>query len=301
MTEDNFLAQLFKTLPSTPHELIVPPGDDAAVFAPNPQLKQVIAADQLIEGRHYLSSTSAQLCGRKLLARNLSDIAAMGAIPKYAILTCKLSETCTDEWLFDFHKGLLELAQEFNLHLIGGDLARGPGPSNFSLTITGEVDTAIQRSGAEDGDLLVATGEFGLSFETEHHLNFQPRVKEAQTLKPYAKAMIDITDGLLLDSKRLLSSASTQLDLVFDTPIIPKRQYQGKSASITQVLTNGEDYELVFALSPADFTTLQRNWPHKTKLTQIGHFKNGSQQILDSKSNSLESLMNQTYDHLRKS
>jgi thiamine-monophosphate kinase len=303
VTEDNFLSELFKQLPPASTQVIVPPGDDCAVFTPAQERQQVIAADQLIEGRHYLKRTAAKLCGRKLLARNLSDIAAMGAKPEYAILTCKLSEECDESWLMEFHRGLLDLAAEFDVQLIGGDLARGPGPSNFSLTITGSVDKPITRSGAQAGDLLYATGSFGLSFETEHHLNFQARVNEGLYLNKLGvtKAMIDITDGLLLDSKRLLKAANQELDLQFFTESIPRRQYKGKAASLEQALTNGEDYELVFAVSAQDEKKLLENWTCATPLTKIGLFQKGTEQILDQDKESLESLMNQTYDHLRKS
>ena len=303
MTEDKFLTQLFKKLPASSPQVIVPPGDDCAVFLPAQGRQQVIAADQLIEGRHYLKGTSAKLCGRKLLARNLSDIAAMGAKPKYAILTCKLSEECDEKWLMDFHQGLLELASEFEVQLIGGDLARGPGPSNFSLTITGSVEQAITRCGAQASDLLYATGSFGFSFETEHHLTFQARVPEGLLLNKLgiAKAMIDITDGLLLDSKRLLKAADQDLDLHFLTESIPRREFQSQAASLEQALTNGEDYELIFTIAPQDEKKLLENWTCATPITKIGHFQLGKQQILDQDKQSLESLMNQTYDHLRKS
>jgi thiamine-monophosphate kinase len=298
VTEDDFLKDLFSKLPSGDPSLTVPNGDDAAAFSPTPGLQSLIACDQLIEGRHYLADTPAEVCGAKLLKRNLSDIAAMGGTPRYAVLACNVSPTCSEQWLKDFHQGLLDCAEKYKVQLIGGDLASSPGPNAFSLTITGESSKPIQRRGAEAGDLLFATGEFGLSFPSEHHLHFSPRIKEGQFLALFAKAMIDVTDGLLLDSQRLLNASTQSLDLTLASSNLPSRKFNNTVASVKEILCDGEDYELVFAISAEDQQKLIRQWPFSTKLTKIGEFKKGTGKIYDDE-HILIDFINKGFDHFQ--
>lgn len=298
MTEDDFLKDLFSKLPSGDAQITVPNGDDSAAFTPTPGMQTLIACDQLIEGRHYLAETPAEICGAKLLKRNLSDIAAMGGIPRYAVLSCNVNSACSEQWLKDFHHGLLKCAEEFSVHLIGGDLASSPGPNAFSLTITGESAKPIQRCGAEEGDLLFSTGEFGLSFPSEHHLHFTPRVEEGKFLSSYAKAMIDVTDGLLLDSQRLLKASANTLDLTFLTQKIPARNFAEKDASLKESFCDGEDYELIFAVDPKHEKELIERWPFSTKLSKIGEFKKGTGKILDDE-HILLNFINKGFDHFQ--
>ncbi|WDE98122.1 thiamine-phosphate kinase [Lentisphaera profundi] len=299
MTEDDFLKDLFSKLPTGDSNLTVPNGDDTAAFRSTTGMHTLIACDQLIEGRHYLSDTPPKICGAKLLKRNLSDIAAMGGIPKYAVLSCNVNNDCPEQWLKDFHQGLLDCAQQYNVQLIGGDLASSPGPNAFSLTITGESSQPIQRSGAEDGDLLFATGEFGLSFPSEHHLHFTPRIKEGQFLANFAKAMIDLTDGLLLDSQRLLNASKQTLDLQLFKELIPPRSHHQELASFQEILTDGEDYELIFAIPANREIELQNSWPFETKLSKIGEFKKGTGKIYDNEHLLLDIHTNKGFDHFQ--
>ena len=297
MTEDDFLKDLFAQLPEPDASITVPNGDDSAAYIPTPGMHQLLACDQLIEGRHYLADTCPQRAGAKLIKRNLSDMAAMGATPRYSIISCNVNPNCTEEWLKKFHFGLLEEAQKFEVQLIGGDLAVSEGPNAFSLTICGESKKPIKRTGSEEGDLLFATGQFGLSFPSEHHLDFTPRINEGKYLANYAKAMIDITDGLLMDSERLLKQAETSLDLELNCKNIPLRQSNGSTASIIQALSDGEDYELIFAINPRDENSLTKNWPFNTLLTKIGAFKKGTGKILNEKQIPLNSQKNKGFDH----
>ncbi len=289
MTEETFLKKLFTHLPPQSKELLIGPGDDAAVYIPKENWQQVVSCDQLIEGRHYLPDTDPQLCGRKLLARNISDIAAMGAIPKYALISCNLSPSCSEDYLLQFHLGLLSLAREYDMQIIGGDLATGATANAFSLTIIGETQKAISRHNAQDSELLFATGAFGKSFPTEHHLTFQPRLVEARFLADYASAMIDVTDGLLLDARRMLK----QLNLIINTEAIPRRE----GATLEQALCDGEDYELLFAIPAKLEEQLTKNWPFSTPLTKIGEFKKGTGKIFDHKHIPLDNLINKGFDH----
>ena len=167
MNEDAFLAALLPTLPQ--HEsVIVPPGDDCAAIALDAQRVLLIAADQLVAGTHYLSRdsdhpTPPELAGRKLLARNLSDIAAMGGKPTYALLTLAVDAETSENDLLAYTSGITELANQHGVSIVGGDVGRGPGHVG-SLTILGEAhpDRLMLRSQAQAGDLIMVTGCCGL-------------------------------------------------------------------------------------------------------------------------------------------
>jgi thiamine-monophosphate kinase len=276
VTEDGFLRGLFPRLGTMPPEVVVPPGDDCAAVRIAPGRLQLLAVDQLIGDRHYHrtgpGAASPELAGRKLLARNLSDIAAMGGEPRYALVAVALDPRQDVAWLNRFFDGLLELARATGTHLIGGDLARAPHDAVASLTIVGEVAEAQikRRSDAKAGDLLLATGRFGSSLETGHHLTFTPRLAEGAWLaaRPAVHAMMDVSDGLLLDSRRLGRAAS--LDLRLDPAAVPRRTPE---TTLRQALADGEDYELILAADPAAVPELLADWPFADlPLTVIGEF-----------------------------
>lgn len=265
-SEDGFLQNLFPRL-KMPSEVIVGPGDDCAVIKQGDKYL-VLAVDQVVEGRHYLPETSADRVGRKLLARNLSDIAAMGAVPKYALLSSSQSKDKSEEWLELFHDGLLSMAEELEVALIGGDLAVSENDSVASLTIIGEMTASpVLRSGAKSGDVLFATGFFGNSFLSEHHLDFTPRVEEGQWLSNFGiTAMMDVTDGLLQDAEKVTKASNCSL--VIDESLVNMRS----GADLKMAFTDGEDYELIFAVSDDKVTELLDAWPFETRLHKIGLF-----------------------------
>ena len=229
MTEDDFLKALFARLPSPPGRLVIPPGDDCAGYAPGGGKVLLVAVDQIVEKRHYLAEGPAaatpEQVGRKLLARNLSDIAAMGGKPLFCLVATSLGPRHDEGWLNRFFKGLLKLGKKQGVFMIGGDLATAPRDTVASLTIVGEVQRGdvLRRSGARPGDLLFATGKFGRSLRTGHHLLFEPRLKEGQWLarNRLARAAIDVSDGLLVDAWRLCRASRVGLRL--DTSSIPLR------------------------------------------------------------------------------
>lgn len=266
-SEDGFLQNLFPRL-KMPSDVVVGPGDDCAVIQQADKYL-VVAVDQVIEGRHYLPSTSPERVGRKLLARNLSDIAAMGATPKYALLSSAQSKDKSETWLESFHDGLLSLAEEFEVALIGGDLAVSENESVASLTIIGEMKSSpVLRSGANVGDVLFTTGLFGNSFLSEHHLDFVPRVKEGEWLSHFGvTAMMDVTDGLLQDVEKVAKSSNCSL--VLDEELVNLRS----GADLRMAFTDGEDYELVFAVNSEKVNALVSEWPFEVALSKLGYFR----------------------------
>jgi thiamine-monophosphate kinase len=264
-TETSFLKKLFPLL-NTNEDVLVPAGDDCAVIEAGGR-KLALSVDQLIEGKHYLPVSGPYKAGRKLMARNLSDLAAMGAKPLFALICLAAGPDKGEEWLISFHKGILSEADLYDVTVIGGDLAVAPTDTLASLTIIGEIaEQPLLRSTASEGQSIYVTGEFGCSFPSEHHLDFQPRVKEGLWLADYAKAMIDITDGLMIDSLRV--AEASDLGIVFDLEKIPGRN----GASTKEALTDGEDYELMFAVDAEDEKKLESDWPFPIPLTKIGRF-----------------------------
>jgi thiamine-monophosphate kinase len=291
-SESDFLQGLFPLLKSS-ENLLLPPGDDCAVIkVGNRQL--ALSVDQVIEGRHYLPSSGPFAAGRKLMARNLSDLAAVGAEPQYALSSSASGPDKNQSWLQEFHKGILSEAEKFGVLLIGGDLAATASDTVNSLTIIGEVKgSAATRSGASDGCLVYVTGEFGRSFQTEHHLNFSPRVKEGIWLADRCQAMIDITDGLLIDCLRV--SSSSNCGVLMNPEDVPARE----NASLKERLTDGEDYELLFAIKPEDEKNLLDDWPFVVKLSKIGAFSADIQAgtAMESNGRDLSGLYGNGYDH----
>lgn len=275
MSEDNFLADLFLRLPSGSRQVIIPPGDDCAAIAWQKDKLLLLAVDQVIGDRHYIRSgpqaTSPAMAGRKLLARNMSDIAAMGGKPTLCLLAGAFAPERDQQWLRAFYQGIVDLAVDNDIAMIGGDIAVTPHDDVASLTILGEVkpELVLRRSGARPDDWLFATGSFGDSFASQHHLLFTPRCEEGQWLaqQQIVSAMIDVSDGLLLDAQRLCQASA--VGLTIDLEAIPRRGH----ATLQQACGDGEDFELLFAVPPEKAAILQQQWPFaETPLTSFGRF-----------------------------
>ena len=268
MDEIDFLEQLFPKL-TKDQSVIVGPGDDCAAIAWSESHLQLLAVDQVVAEQHFTRDTAPERVGRKLLARNLSDIAAMGGTPRYALTTVAADESYSQDYHDRVMGGILSLAKDFNLHVIGGDISGLPQGYNATLTIIGEVavDQVVLRSTAQVGDAVFATGKFGDSFLSEHHLDFFPRVKEGQWLaeNSFATAMLDVSDGVLMDLGRIAKASS--VDILLDVKQIPPRR---TGLALKNILADGEDYELIFTVSSLRKDELLKHWPFKTEITCIG-------------------------------
>ena len=241
------LALLKTILPLLPgnDQIIVGPGDDCAVLKWNGEYDLLVTVDQLIESVHYTPETLPEEAGAKLMKRNLSDIAAMGGEPLWAVVT--LAAGSDEGRLAKFMAGVAREAARYGTSVCGGDISALPSEGTVTtLTLAGRVPRgqAILRSGARPGDLLYVTGEIGNSFSSGHHLSFTPRLAEGQSLRGKARAMLDISDGLLLDARRM--AQSSRADLEIDASRVPLRP----GARLPDALSDGEDYELLFCGPP---------------------------------------------------
>lgn len=230
--------------------VIVGPGDDGAVVC-LPRTA-VLAVDQLVGGRHFDERTAPlDLVARKAIARNISDLAAMAATPRFALAAgcLPLGFDRADE-LFE---SLSRWARSFGCPLVGGDIARGDGPLLLSVTVIGEPHPSrgsVLRSGARAGDRVCVTGSIGgaMTGDPPGHLAFEPRVNEANALAerlgPALTAMIDISDGLGVDAARLGEASGARLALDAEAlPLAPDAAGWREAAAL------GEDYELLFTVT----------------------------------------------------
>ena len=246
-------------------------GDDGAIIHNDPGKNLVVATDTLVSGIHFPADSSPCDIGYRSVIVNVSDIAAMGGKPEWMTLALSLSET-NPEWLKGFSKGLFLAADEYSLHLIGGDLTKAE-QNIITIQMIGEVDTDAQllRSNAQPGELLFVSGTLGDAaagleqFEKKAALNqynqylierfFRPtaRVDIGQAIMDYASSSIDISDGLIGDLKKIMSASDVGAILhIEDIPLSKEmlKIYEPKKSQ-TFALSGGDDYELLFT-APAE-------------------------------------------------
>lgn len=247
-------------------------GDDCAVLAPS-RGRQLITVDPVIYGRHFDDAISPQAVAGKLLKRNLSDLAAMGGRPVAAVLALTLDAKVSIAWLEKFYRGLAASARQFDVAIVGGDIAQADGALAASLTLLGEATGArvLTRTGAKVGDAIYVTGVLGGSLRSGHHFRFMPRLAEGRWLarRDEVRAMMDVSDGLAKDLHALTPPAARP---ALDAVALPRR----RGADLRAALTDGEDYELVFAVArranPGEFSHAWHRAFPRTKLSRIGHF-----------------------------
>lgn len=251
-------------------------GDDAAITRPPPDVELLTATDAVVEGTHFASGAPPRSVGHRALAVNLSDIAAMGGRPLWASLALSVPEH-DPVWLDAFASGFCELAAAHGVALIGGDTVRGPRAA--SVTVQGVVPEgrAVLRSTAKAGDLLCITGTSGDAvggrFLLEGRLDCvagdadylrgrfqypQPRVAAGQRLRPFATAMLDVSDGLDTDLRRLLTASGKGANP--DVGALPCSAPLVSACGLRQAqacaLLGGEDYELAFTAAEKDMAAV---------------------------------------------
>lgn len=222
-------------------------GDDAAVVEISKDKMLLLTTDMLLEDAHFTRGTAAVKIGHKALACNISDIAAMGGKPLYALVSLGLPTSLSVDFVKNIYRGMAKLTKEFGISIVGGDTNKSH-KTIINVALIGEVrkENIVLRSGAKIGDQIFVTGPLGKSFSTQWHLQFIPRLKEAQYLVNHFKptAMIDVSDGLAADVGHILKASKT--GAVLDETKIPRR----REASLEEALSDGEDFELAFTLSP---------------------------------------------------
>jgi len=275
-------------------DVVLGVGDDAALVRPPAGLEIALAADTVVEGVHFPAGLDAADLGHRVLAVNLSDMAAMGAEPAWALLTLTLGKA-EPEWLRGFASGLHELARRHGTALVGGDTTSGP--LTATVTIAGFVPSgqALRRSGARPGDEIWVSGTPGDAAAglavlqgtldapssvaeplVQRFLRPEPRVSLGLVLRGVASACIDLSDGLVGDLGKLCRASGVAAGL--DTTCLPRsdalRAAADPAAARRLALGGGDDYELLFTVAPgADMAALERS--AGVRLTRIGRIAAG--------------------------
>jgi thiamine-monophosphate kinase len=270
-------------------------GDDCALLRTDAGLDLAITTDMLIEGRHFLSGAEPRALGHKSLAVNLSDLAAMGATPRWATLAIALPGVDAD-WLAGFSAGFYALAERYDVDLVGGDTTRSEARA-ICVTAIGEVPPgmALERSAAQAGDDVWVSGELGGAAlglvhpeigEAAKRLHWpEPRVELGERLRRLAHAAIDISDGLAGDLAHILERSGVGARIEYEC--IPKaaafEKLKARELEKDCVLSGGDDYELLFTAPRthrADLEALAGEL--EIRLTRIGSIEKGSGlQIVD--------------------
>lgn len=273
---DRLLQQQRSGQGGTPAATEVGIGDDAAVLSMEGPDYLLVTVDMLMEGVHFTDPPATPgAIGRKSLAVNLSDIAAMGGVPTHAFVAIGLPRQRGAEWGMACMDGIGTLATEFGVAITGGDTNIWDGPLVVSITLHGRTTghPPVLRSGAKPGDWLMVTGALGGSLQGRH-LNFLPRIREAQSLLERADlhAMLDLSDGLATDLPRIAHASN--VGFVIDASAIPIHADVDSQLlddqRLHRALTDGEDFELLFCVDGETGAALLNDPEFAPWLTHIG-------------------------------
>ena len=321
MVSEADIIRLFTCSEST---AVLGPGDDSALFRPETGMEVAVSADMLVSGQHFFADTDPYKLGHKALAVNLSDMAAMGANPRWATLAIALPESLIKidtKWVESFAKGLLELACSHRVELIGGDVTCGP--LTICIQIIGEVakGRALRRSGARVGDDIWISGKLGDAalalLHERHQIKLEPdelaecmnslllpvaRVDLGERLVGLANSAIDISDGLLADLGHILehSNVAATINLKEVNCSVILKKYFSQPQVINCMLAGGDDYELCFTVpkerrSKIDKISQETGIP----LTRIGKIITGEGLVVLDSTEKPITLETTGYDHFQ--
>ena len=312
MNEKHIIEQFFHKHFEDP-SIIKGNGDDAAVIQARSDHQLVVSTDTMVEGRHFVHQTPAHAIAYKLMAVNVSDIAAMGAAPRWSTLNLTLPEYDSN-WCEQFSQGLFECAQQYQTMLVGGDLTRGECLT-VSLQIIGEVpnNQALYRNTAQVGDNLYVSGCIGAAGAALTHLVAhgydhsqlsenemrslyypQARVSLGLALRDIAHACIDISDGLLHELEIICDQSQVGADLNLDnivcTSQLPK----------IDAITQGDDYELLFTASPDQHSTIMDLASRlECQIHHIGQMIDSAEVVITHQGRVLPTPTQSGYDHFK--
>ncbi len=296
MGEFELIEKLKKILPSPSKRVFVGIGDDTLIAKP-PKNRLLWTVDCLVENVHFdFAYTSSQEVGWKALAVNVSDIAAMGGKPLYALISLAIPRRITEKKILELYQGIKECAKWAKVEVVGGNISRSPKDFFIDVTVIGETSKPILRRGAKPGECVAITGFPGLSacgfyalkkwgrkatkrfpISTQHHLKPQPRLEFAEKLASYGvSSLIDISDGLSSELNHL--SQESKVGIEIEEKLLPldlevKRLAQDlKRDSLALRINGGEEYELLMTFPFSRFSDLSMiALEQGVPLTMIGH------------------------------
>ena len=249
------LIERFRKQIKTDTTVIKGSGDDCAVLKFNKDKYLLFTCDMLVEGVDFRPNEKPYLIGRKSVAVSISDIAACAGMPYYCLVSLGLPKKTSIDFADKLFKGMLDIAKKFKINIVGGDLSRA-GKLVIDVSMLGIVEKKylVLRNGAKVGDIIFVTGSLGGSIQGKH-LKFTPRLKEARYLVKNFKvnSMIDISDGLAQDLGHILEQSKVGAIIYED--LIPRDK---KARNLKEALYMGEDFELLFTLSPGEARKIYR-------------------------------------------
>jgi len=276
--EFDLIDRYFRDAAARRDDVLLGVGDDGALLCPKAGFDLVMVTDTLVEGTHFKAGASPRSIGHRALAVNLSDLAAMGATPAWALLALTLPAT-EESWIKEFADGFLGLARQHDLALVGGDTTRGP----LSVTVQaiGYVPhgRGLRRSGARVGDVVWVSGTLGDAAAGLHDSNDylrqrfdypRPRIALGESLLEVASAAMDVSDGLLADLAKLTAASGVGATLEIESLPLSKELLgkKGLDEARRLALTGGDDYELLFTMPPARWEEWQRIWAERSAADQ---------------------------------
>ncbi len=282
-------------------------GDDCAVLrSKRVGWYDLFTIDTLVERVHFRPEDPPSKIGRKAMAVNISDIAAMGGLPDHAVVSLAAPRDYEVEKARSIYRGMRKIARKYAVDIVGGDTVHSPKNLVITVAMTGSVEKnrVALRSGARPGDRIFVTGSLGGSLYGKH-LSFTPRVNEARFLvsKSTITSMIDLSDGLASDLQRILSESSVGAEVRSDdiplSAVAGKRSRESGKTSLEMALTDGEDFELLFTVPAEEAESLAAKWKRKfrLRLTCIGEITGARSLGIVSRDGEKRTLHRTGYDH----
>jgi thiamine-monophosphate kinase len=277
--EDRLLNRILLHLPLVRGGKVFAGSADDCAIVETPRSKKylVLKTDCVVEGVHFAQGTNPSDVGWKAMMRPLSDFAAASAVPQFALITLIVPQQTKVAWVQGLYRGLRRAANRFKVRIVGGETSNTRGPIAISASVIGFVDKlrAASRRGGRSGDDLFVTGRLGGALKRKH-LKFVARIAESRWLtKNFSiHAMMDLSDGLGADLPRFARASKAGFDIQLENLPV------ARGATIDDAISEGEDYELLFAVSPRDRNSLERQWQRKFPrllLTRIGSLNRKSQ------------------------
>lgn len=306
--------------------VVVGIGDDAAALLPTPRQLLLLTTDMLVESVHFdLATTTPWQLGYKSIAVNISDIAAMGGVPRHAVVSIALPPATSSDFVVNLYKGMKEICREFSVNIVGGDTVSSPHGLVINVMVSGEVEPAnlVRRSGAQPGDIVAVTGYLGNSAaglallaagEWEDytfawplvttHLTPRPQVKAGQLLAGFgATSMDDISDGLASEAHEIAKASKVGIKLYAgQIPLAAELKEAadklGKPA-LDYALYGGEDFQLVFTMEPGQYEAFKQAYPDIT-IFRVGEVVEDGQGVtLVDETGNVHALEAGGYNHFR--